>query len=98
MKDREKPMKYKVCMVVKGFNHKKGIDFEEIFFPVVKMRFIQVVSSLVVSMNLEFEQLNIETALLDGDLEEEIYMVQSKEFEVKQKEHIVCILKKSSIG
>ena len=30
-------LRYKARLVVKGFNKKKGIDFEEIFFLVVKM-------------------------------------------------------------
>lgn len=65
---------------MKGFEQKKGIDFEEIFSPVVKMTFIRVVLSLAASMDLEVEQLDVKTAFLHGDLEEEIYMVQPEGF------------------
>ena len=51
--------------------------------------------SLVASMNLEIEQLDVLTTFLHGDLEEEIYMEQPKEFTIKGKEHLVCRLKKS---
>lgn len=83
---------------VKGFEQKKGIDFEEIFSPVVKMTFIRVVLSLAASMDLEVEQLDVKTAFLHGDLEEEIYMVQPEGFAVRGKENLVCRLRKSLYG
>ena len=61
--------RYKARLVVKGFNQKKGIDFEEIFSPVVKMSSIPVVLGLAVSLDLEIEQLDVKTAFLHGDLE-----------------------------
>lgn len=90
--------KYKARLVVKGFSQKKGIDFEEIFSPVVKMSSIRVVLGLAASLNLEVEQLDVKTAFLHGDLEEEIYMEQPEGFKVKGKENLVCRLKKSLYG
>ena len=84
--------------MVKGFGQKKGIDFEEIFSPVVKMTSIRVLLGLAASMDLEIEQLDVKTAFLHGDLEEEIYMHQPEGFEVKGKEHMVCRLRKSLYG
>ena len=46
---------YKARLVVKGFNQKKGVDFEDIFSPVVKMSCIRVVSGITTSLNLEIE-------------------------------------------
>lgn len=97
-KDGEKLVKYKARLVVKGFGQKKGIDFDEIFSPVVKMTSIRVVLGLVASLDLELEQLDVKTTFLHGDLEEEIYMVQPEGFEVRGKEHMVCRLKKSLYG
>jgi ATP-binding cassette subfamily B (MDR/TAP) protein 1 len=90
--------RYKARLVVKGFSQKKGIDFEEIFSPVVKMSSIRVVLGLAASLNLEVEQLDVKTAFLHGDLEEEIYMEQPEGFKVKGKENLVCQLKKSLYG
>ncbi|KAI5315215.1 hypothetical protein L3X38_044391 [Prunus dulcis] len=87
-KNNSKP-RFKARLVVKGFNQKKGIDFEEIFSPVVKMSSIRVVFGLAASLNLEIKQLDMKTAFLHGDLEEEIYMEQPEGFKVKGKEDLI---------
>jgi hypothetical protein len=90
--------RYKARLVVKGFAQKKGIDFDEIFSPVVKMTSIRTILSLVVVEYLHLEQLDVKTTFLHGDLEEEIYMLQPQGYEVKGKENLVCRLKKSLYG
>ena len=84
--------------MVKGFAQKKGIDFDKIFSPVVKMTSIREILSIVATKNLFLEQLDVKIAFLNGDLEEEIYMHQPQGFEVKGKEGYVCKLKKSLYG
>ena len=59
---------------------------------------IQVVLCIAACMDLEIEQLDVKTAFLHGDLEEELYMEQPEGFQVKGKEHMVCRLKKSLYG
>jgi hypothetical protein len=59
------------------------------------MSSIRVVLSLAASLDLEIEQMDVKTAFLHGDLEEEIYMEQPKDFSVKGKKGYVCRLKKS---
>ena len=90
-KDNEKLVKYKAQFLVKGFIQKFGVDFDEIFSLVVKISFIRAVPGLVASLDLELEQLDVKITFLHGDLEEEIHMVQPKEFEVKGKNHSVQI-------
>nr|CAN80991.1 hypothetical protein VITISV_021529 [Vitis vinifera] len=67
---------YKARLVVKGFQQKEGINYVEIFFPVVKMSTIRLVLGMVVAENLHLEQLDVKTAFLHGDLEEDLYMIQ----------------------
>jgi hypothetical protein len=59
-------------LVVKGFRENMGIDFDEIFSLVIRMSLNQVALCIAATMNLEIEQLDVETVLLHGDLEEEI--------------------------
>ena len=42
---------------MKGFQQKKGVDFDEMFAPVVKMTSIRPIFSMATSMNAEIEQL-----------------------------------------
>ena len=62
------------------------------------MSSIKVVPDLAVSMDLEVEQLDVKTAFLHGDLEEEIYMLQLEGFQVKGMEKLMCRLRKSFCG
>ena len=91
-------LRYKARLVVKGFRQKKSIDYDEIFSPVVKMSSIRTVLSLAAGLDLEIEQMDVKTAFLHGDLEEEIYMEQPEGFKAKGKEDYVCKLKKSLYG
>ena len=60
--------------MVKGFQQKKGVDYDEIFALVVEMTSIHTVLSIAASMDLEVQQLDVKTVFLHGNIEEEIYM------------------------
>jgi ATP-binding cassette subfamily B (MDR/TAP) protein 1 len=66
--------RYKARLVVKGFSQSKGIDFDKIFSPVVKMTSIRIILGVVTSLNLEVEQMDVKTAFLHEELEEEIWV------------------------
>ena len=53
---------------------------------------------MVVAKNLHLEQLDVKTAFLHGDLEEDIYMIQLERFIVQGQENLVCKLRKSLYG
>eukprot|EP01018_Ginkgo_biloba_P031117 Gb_21340 [translate_table: standard] len=94
----DKVQKYKARLVAKGYSQKEGIDFHEIFSPIVKLVSIRVVLALVALLDLELEQLDVKTTFLHGDLDEEIYMEQPEGFIQDRKRRFVCKLKKSLYG
>ena len=56
--------RYNARLVVKGFQKKSGIDYNEIFSSVVKMNTIKLVLSILVVENLQLEQLDVKTTFL----------------------------------
>ncbi|MCO5554806.1 hypothetical protein L7F22_008341 [Adiantum nelumboides] len=95
--------KYKTRLVAKGFKQKRGVDFDEIFSPVVKMTTLRLVLGLVAtSEDLELNQMDVKTAFLHEDLEEDVYMVQPEgfkmEFEKLKRAKLVCRLCKALYG
>ena len=90
--------RFKARLVAKGFSQKKGIDYDEVFSPVVKHTSIRVLLAMVALFDMELEQLDVKTAFLHGELEETIYMTQPEGHFVKGKEDYVCKLKKSLYG
>jgi hypothetical protein len=90
--------KYKARLVAKGYSQVEGIDFSEIFSPFAKLTSIRFLLYVVVAFDFEVEQMDVKTTFLHGDLKEEIYMKQPKDFVVKGKNELVCKLKKSLYG
>ena len=91
-------VRYKARLVAKGYAQKEGIDYNEVFSPVVKNSSIRILLALVAQFNMELVQMDVKTAFLHGDLEEEIYITQPDGFKVDGKEDWVCKLNKSLYG
>ena len=68
--------RFKAKLVLKGFAQKRGIDFDDIFSPVVTMISIRTVLSIVATEDLHLEQLDVKRTFLNVDLDGEIYMAQ----------------------
>ncbi|KAH9649106.1 hypothetical protein KPL70_025861 [Citrus sinensis] len=82
---RVEPVRFKARLVAKGFTQKKGIDFTEVFSPVVRHASIRIILSLVVVNNMHLEQMDVKTTFLYGELQEHIVMAQPEGFIDKSK-------------
>ena len=85
-------------MFLKNLKMFCNLGHVEYFLLFVKMTSIRTILSLVVVEYLHLEQLDVKIAFLHGNLEEEIYMQQPQGYEVKGKDNLVCMLKKSLYG
>ncbi|GKE64500.1 ribonuclease H-like domain-containing protein [Tanacetum coccineum] len=72
--------RYKAHLVANGSSQQLGVDFDEIFSPVVKPTTIRTVLSLAVSRKWPIQQLDVKNAFLNGDLSETVYMHQPPSF------------------
>jgi len=93
----EKP-RFKARLVAKGYAQREGVDYTEIFAPVVKHVSIRILLAIVAEENLELEQLDVKTAFLHGELDEKIYMEVPEGFEDQFQPDQVCLLNKSLYG
>ena len=68
--------RYKARLVAKGYTQKDGIDYKETFSLVSKKDSLRIIMALVAHYDFELHQMDIKTAFLNGDLEDEVYMDQ----------------------
>jgi hypothetical protein len=90
--------KYKARLVAKRFTQKEGDDFFDIYSHVARSTTIKVLLALAASHGLHIHQMDVKTAFLYGELDEEIYMEQRDGFKISGQENKVCILIKSLYG
>ncbi|POM68330.1 Integrase catalytic core protein [Phytophthora palmivora] len=73
-------VKFKARLVAKGFTQRPGIDYTETFAPVARKESINAVAAIAAEEDMEAENVDVDTAFLYGDVEEELYMDQPDGF------------------
>ena len=92
-------MRHKARLVVKGYSQRQGITFDEVFAPVVRFESIRIhIEELATQEGWTLHHLDVKSAFLNGDDEEELYLKQLEGFMVLGKEHWVLRRRKALYG
>jgi hypothetical protein len=87
--------KYKARFVACGFSQKEGIDYDEIFAPIARYTSIWIIISLSAVFGGKLHQMDVKTAFLNDEVEQEVCIEYPEGFTIHEKEYHVCKLKKS---
>ena len=89
---------YKARLVAKGFRQIQGVDYEETFSPVAKLKSVRIMLAIAAFYDYEIWQMDVKTAFLNGNLKEELYMMQPEGFVDPKGANKVCKLQRSIYG
>eukprot|EP00253_Pinus_taeda_P004358 PITA_04358 len=76
----------------------KGIDYDDTFAPVARYSSIRLMLALSAQMGWKIHQMDVKTAFLNGNIEEEVYIEKPKGFETFDCESHICRLKRDLYG
>ncbi|GJU54083.1 retrovirus-related pol polyprotein from transposon TNT 1-94 [Tanacetum coccineum] len=91
-------LKNKARSVAHGYHQEEGIDFEESFAPVARLEAIRIFLAFAAYMNMVVYQMDVKTAFLNGNLREEVYVIQPNGFVDKDNPNHVYKLRKALYG
>jgi len=90
--------KYKARLVAKCYAQRFRIDYTEVFAPVARLDTVRVLLALATQGTWEVFQLDVKSAFLHGELQEEVFVQQPEGFIKKDRENQVYRLKKALYG
>jgi hypothetical protein len=91
-------VRHKARLVVKGYAQRHGIDYDEVFAPVARMEAVRLLLALAAQEGWQVHHMDVKTAFLNGDLQEEVYVQQAPGFAQPRLEHKVYKLHKALYG
>jgi hypothetical protein len=94
----ENIVKYKAQFVAKVYVQRQGIDFEEVFAPVARMETVRLFLSIAAQMGWQVHHLDVKSAFLNGELQEDVYVSQPPGFIREGQDNKVFKLHKALYG
>jgi hypothetical protein len=89
---------YKARLVAKGFRQVQGVDYDETFSPVAMLKSVRIILAIAAYFDYEIWQMDVKTAFLNGNLSEDVYMIQPEGFVDPKNASKICKLQKSIYG
>ena len=93
-----KIVKYKAKLVAKGYARRHGVDYEEVFAPVARIETVSLVLALAVHGKWQVHHMDVKSAFLNDELQEEVYVSQPPGFMNPNQPGKVLKLKKALYG
>ena len=90
--------RFKARLVAQGFSQTRGVDYEEVFSPVIRFSTLRTLLALANANNWEVHQMDVATAFLNAELDCDVFMEQPKGFVDAKNRDFVCKLKKGLYG
>ena len=90
-----KIIKHKARLVAKGYVQEKGIDYDEVFAPDTRLETVRLLLVLLAQQGWDVHHLDVKSAFLNRDLQEEVYVKQPDGFVKDGQEHKVYRLSKA---
>ena len=90
--------KRKARLVAKGYTQKHGIDYTEVYAPVARIETVRMIVALAAQQSWNIFQMDVKSAFLHGELNEDVYVEQPKGYEIKGSEDKVYKLHKALYG
>ena len=69
--------------MARGFSQTYGVNYLDTYATIVKLTLIRILPGIAATYELEIHQMDVVTAFLTGELEEEIYMEPSVELKLR---------------
>ena len=88
----------KVRLVAKGYSQEEGIDYDETYAPVARLEAIKIFLAFAANSNFKVFQMDVKSAFLNGEMEEEAYVEQPPGFENAEFEDFGYLLFKALYG
>ncbi|KAL8124254.1 hypothetical protein AgCh_012047 [Apium graveolens] len=88
----------KARLVAKGYSQQEGIDYDETFAPVARLEAIRIFFAYAAHKKFTVFQMDVKSAFLNGELEDEVYVEQPPGFVDSKFPHHVYKLDKALYG
>jgi len=89
---------HKAQLVAKGFRQVQGVDYDETFSPVAMLKSVRIILAIAAHFDYEIWQMDVKTAFLNGNLTEDVDMMQPECFVDPTNAGKICKLRKSIYG